>query len=72
MDNSLGVPSNSRNEAILDEYVNQKRRLRKWEALIREFMDEVFEQDCDEDAEMLTAFQIMWYNKFDNAFYLPF
>jgi hypothetical protein len=55
MDNSLGVPSNSRNEAILDEYVNQKRRLRKCEALIREFMDEVFEQDCDEDAEMLTA-----------------
>ncbi len=72
MDNILGVPSNSRNEAILDDYVNQKRKLLKCEALLREFMDEVFEQDCDADAEMLTAFQMKWYNKFDGAFNLPF
>jgi len=69
MDNSLGVPSNSRNQAILDDYVNQKRRLRKCEALLREFMDEVY-SDVDNN-ETLNDFQMRWYFKFDNAFDLP-
>tara|TARA_R110002153_G_scaffold131249_1_gene280208 strand:- start:273 stop:485 length:213 start_codon:yes stop_codon:yes gene_type:complete len=70
MDNVLGVPNNSQNEAILDEYVNQKRRLRKCETLIREFMDEVYANV--DDAETLNDFQMRWYFKFDNAFNLPF
>jgi hypothetical protein len=71
MDNILDVPNNSSNSEMLDNYVSQKRKLHKCEDLIREFMDEVFTQDCNADAEMLTDFQIRWYNKFDGLSDLP-
>lgn len=48
------------------EFISLKRDLQKCRKIVQDFMDDVYEQDCDVDAELLTNFQISWYEKFEN------